>query len=202
MDGTESEATSVKNDVADTSLPAVMASLEMLTVNTNFTPFEHKKVKRRRMSSNVANEILNRRCSLRPRKRTCSEMETDSNTKAQGLEREANVKEYYLNKNLKKRLNNLETIYEEKDEASDSAMYMSVKKYKRMIQFDAKPSDTKIKKRRRRIKKVFGSKINFKRRCASMLLLVDKLNSIRAESPTKMENEVKLEDMKNVEITT
>ena len=200
MDGTESETTEIKNDVADTSLPAVMASLEMLTVNTNLTPFEQKKVKRRRVCPNTASEILNRRCSLRPRKRTCSEMETDSNTKAQGPEIEVNVKEYNLNKNLKKRLKNLETIYEENDEATDSVM--SVKKYKRMIQFNAKPSDTKIKKRRRRIKKVFGSKINFKRRCASMLLLVDKLNSIRAESPTKMENEVKLEDMKNVEITT
>lgn len=65
------------------------------------------------------------------------------------------------------------------------------KRYRRMIEFKQKPSDSKIRKRRAKIKKVFGSKSNFKRKQASMQMLLDKLNDIRAESPVKINNEVK-----------
>ena len=126
------------------------------------------------------------RCSLRPSKRTCSE--TLDNSKKKAHTEETDRKEYYLNKNLKRKLNNLETIYEEKDDPSECITYMSVKRYKRMIQFQEEPTDSKLKKRRAKIKKVFGSKISFKRKCASMQMLLDKLNGIKAESPTKIEN--------------
>ncbi|KZC04582.1 hypothetical protein WN55_00657, partial [Dufourea novaeangliae] len=177
------------HNVTEVNLPAVMASLEMLTVNTNLSTSESKRRSRRKHNVNP-NEVLNRRCSLRPRKRTNAEMENDEvQTKTQ--EGEVDIKNYYLNKSLKRKLNNLETIYEEKDDISENATYMSVKRYKRMIQFQNKPSDCKLKKRRAKIKKVFGSKINFKRRCASMQMLLDKLNGIKAESPTKIDGETK-----------
>lgn len=114
-------------------------------------------------------------------------MEDDSSTKKE--EDEINVTDYYLNRNLKRRLNNLETIFEEND-ISECTTYMSAKRYRRMIQFQQKPSDSKLKKRRAKIKKVFGSKINFKRKCTSMQMLLDKLNGIRAELPAKVSNEV------------
>ncbi|KOC63836.1 hypothetical protein WH47_01166, partial [Habropoda laboriosa] len=176
-------------DVVDTSLPAVTASLEMLTVNTNL-PVPEKRRVLRRLVKDDSNENLNRRCSLRPRKRTCTEMENDS-TRRKGKEVEVKGQEYYLNRNLKRKLNTLETIYEEKEDINECTTYMSAKRYKRMIQFQENPSDSKLKKRRARIKKVYGSKINFKRRCASMQTLLDKLSGIRAESPTKIDSEVK-----------
>lgn len=113
----------------------------------------------------------------------------DNNTKNKVQTEEIDCKEYYLNKNLKRKLNNLETIYEEKDGTNECITYMSVKRYKRMIQFQEKPTDQKLKKRRAKIKRVFGSKINFKRKCASMQMLLDKLSGIIGESPTKIDND-------------
>lgn len=188
MAETHSETTKLDHETADTSLPAVTASLEMLTVNANLTP-PKKRAILRRLSRVDPNESLNRRCSLRPRKRTWPEME--SSDKKKSTEKEGDIEDYYLNKNLKKKLNNLETIYEEKDDISESSVYMSVKRYKRMIQFNAKPSDSKIKKRKAKVKKVFGSKINLKRKYASMEMLLEKLNSARTDSPAKVEKEVK-----------
>ncbi|KAG7209393.1 hypothetical protein KM043_015489 [Ampulex compressa] len=174
--------TKSKHELDDSNLPAVMASLELLSVDNATLPPSpgNKRILRKRIPKAVPNEILNRRCSRRPKKRTSSEMES-----------EEDIKEYYLDKNLKKRPNSLETIYEEKDEIRESSIYMSAKRYKRMIEFQPKPSDSKLRKRRAKIKKVFGSKVNFKKRCASMQILLDKLNGIRAESPGKIDNEVK-----------
>lgn len=190
MDNIQSEKIKDAHNIVDSNLPEVMAGLEMLTVNANLSSSENKQRLRKRIPATESNENLNRRCSLRPRKRTCSEME-DNNRKSKYQTEEIDCKEYYLNKNLKRRLNNLETIYEEKDETSECITYMSVKRYKRMIQFQEQPTDNKLKKRRAKIKKVFGSKINFKRRRASMQMLLDKLNGIRVESPAKVESEIK-----------
>ncbi|XP_078044642.1 uncharacterized protein LOC144474051 isoform X1 [Augochlora pura] len=188
MDKMQSSTIPEDHDTADESLPAVTASLELLTVDTNLPYPERKRATRRKTICIDPNESLNRRCSLRPRKRSCTENEkNDKQNKTQ----EVDVKNYYLNKNLKRKLNTLETIYEEKDDASENGTFMSVKRYKRMIQFQNKPTDCKLKKRRARIKKVFGLNVSFKRRCASMQMLLDKLNSIRAETSTKIDNEAK-----------
>ncbi|XP_078044643.1 uncharacterized protein LOC144474051 isoform X2 [Augochlora pura] len=168
MDKMQSSTIPEDHDTADESLPAVTASLELLTVDTNLPYPERKRATRRKTICIDPNESLNRRCSLRPRKRSCTENEkNDKQNKTQ----EVDVKNYYLNKNLKRKLNTLETIYEEKDDASEN--------------------DCKLKKRRARIKKVFGLNVSFKRRCASMQMLLDKLNSIRAETSTKIDNEAK-----------
>ncbi|XP_031840835.1 uncharacterized protein LOC116430597 isoform X2 [Nomia melanderi] len=173
-----------KHVVGDANLPAITASLEKLTVNTNLSQPEKKRIIRRIPSAD-SSEGLNRRCSLRPRKRTGTEMETnDKQNKARG---EVDVKNYYLNRREKRKLNTLETIYEEKDDLSENTTYMSVKRYKRTIQFQDKPSDCKLRKRRAKIKKVFGLKSH--RRSASTQMLLDHFNSIRAESPAKINSE-------------
>ncbi|XP_003690959.1 uncharacterized protein LOC100870176 [Apis florea] len=188
MDKTQSATIIETHDTIDINLPAVMAGLEMLTVTTNLPSSENKRICKKRILKDESNEILNRRCSLRPRKRTYTEVE-DNNTKNKVQTEEIDCREYYLNKNLKRKLNNLETIYEEKDGTNECITYMSVKRYKRMIQFQEKPTDQKLKKRRAKIKRVFGSKINFKRKCASMQMLLDKLSGIIGESPTKIDND-------------
>lgn len=119
------------------------------------------------------------RCSLRPKKRKISEVEAQEET----------IKEYYLDRKINKKSNNLETIYEENDNTSDdTAIRMSTKRFKRMLMFS--PTASKLKKRRAKIQKVFGSKIRHKR-CGSMQALVDKLNTIRESSPMKIDSELK-----------
>lgn len=87
------------------------------------------------------------RCSLKPTKRRVSEMDIE----------EENIKDYYLDKKINKKIN-LETIYEESDNASDdTGVHMSVKSFKRTLLFSQTIS--KVKKRRAKIKKIFGSKM-------------------------------------------
>lgn len=108
------------------------------------------------------------------------------------MESEDQIKEYYLDKTVKKYNNSLETIFEgsEKDDSSQSTT-MSVKRFKRMIQFTAQPTDSKLKKRRDKVKKVFGSKINHKKkRKVSMQALLDKLHGSRSDISIPNSNEV------------
>lgn len=103
-------------------------------------------------------------------------------------EQEDAVKEYYLNNKINKKSNNLETIYEENDNlGDDTAMCMSTKRFKRMLMFS--PTASKQKKRRAKIQKVFGSKVKYKR--CSMQTLIDKLSTIRENSPMKLDSELK-----------
>lgn len=103
------------------------------------------------------------------------------------MESEDQIKEYYLDKTVKKNTNALETIFEERDDSSQSTTCMSVKRFKRMIQFNQEPTDSKLKKRRDRIRKVFGSKVNYKkRRTISMQALLDKLNGLQNGLPKEM----------------
>lgn len=181
MDEEFSEGVNPNQAVDDINMPAVTASLEMLTVNTNLqSSQETKRMLRKRIPKLVSTEFLNRRCSLRPKKRTCKEMESDED-----------IKDYYLDKTLKKKANTLETIFEETVNANENSTYMSAKRYKRIIQFQQRPTDSKLKKRRTKIKKVFGSKINLKRKHGSMQILLDKLNHIRSSSPINSESEIK-----------
>ena len=81
---------------------------------------------------------------------------------------------------MKRKANNLETIFEEKDGLNTSGS-MSNKRFKRMLQFDMQPSESKIKKRRDKIKKIFGS-IGYKRkRKLPMQVLLEKLNAVNNE---------------------
>lgn len=74
---------------------------------------------------------------------------------------EENIKDYYLDKKISKKIN-LETIYEESDNTSDdTGIHMSVKRFKRTLLFS--PTVSKVKKRRAKIKKVFGSNMWHKR---------------------------------------
>jgi len=178
MDEKQTENPISVDRLDNTNVPVITADLEMLTIDTNPLPTETKRVLRKRIPKPVS-EILNRRCSLKPKKRRISEVEAQEET----------IKEYYLDKTVNKKSNNLETIYEENDTAGDdTAIRMSAKRFKRMLMFS--PTASKLKKRRAKIQKVFGSKIRYKR-CGSMQALVDKLNSIGENSPMKMDSELK-----------
>ncbi|XP_012543719.1 uncharacterized protein LOC105841135 [Monomorium pharaonis] len=178
---TQTENPSTTDRLDNTNVPVITANLEMLTIETNPLPTETKRILRKRVPKSVPTEILNRRCSLRPKKRKINDVDTE----------EKMIKEYYLDKKINKK-SNLETIYEENDNLSnDTATCMSVKRFKRMLTFCPSSSElsSKLKKRRAKIQKVFGSKIRYKR--CSMQALVDKLNTIRENSPMKLDNERK-----------
>ncbi|KAL6260619.1 uncharacterized protein LOC105425177 [Pogonomyrmex barbatus] len=180
MDEKQTENPNSMECLDNTNVPVITANLEMLTIDTNLPPTENKRVFRKRIPKPVSTEILNRRCSLRPRKRMISEVEAEDET----------IKEYYLDKKISRKSNNLETIYEENDNINDdTAIRMGAKKFKRMLLFSPS-SASKLKKRRAKIQKVFGSKIKYKR-CGSMQALVDKLNTIRESSPIKINSELK-----------
>ncbi|XP_076755100.1 uncharacterized protein LOC143425917 [Xylocopa sonorina] len=173
MDKKQCETSIEAVNTADTNLPAVVAGLEMLTVK------------------DASTENRNRRCSLRPRKRPFSEIENNNSNKGLQEEKKCDSTKLSVKGSIKRKLNSLETIYEEKDDTNEGIIYMSVKRYKRMIQFQEQPTDSKLRKRRAKIKRVFGSKIHFKRKYISMQVLLDKLNGIRAETSTKVDNEAK-----------
>ncbi|XP_070159954.1 uncharacterized protein [Polyergus mexicanus] len=150
MDEGQTDNTISKVDCSNnTALPVVTADLAKLSIDINSSPTEStKRILRKRMPKSTAKtDVLNRRCSLKPKKRKVSEMDIE----------EENIKEYYLDKKINKKIN-LETIYEESDNAGDDiGMRMSAKRFKRMLLFSQTAS--KAKKRRAKVKKVFGSKI-------------------------------------------
>lgn len=103
---------------------------------------------------------------------------------------EENIKEYYLDKKIKKKPNNLETIYEENDDTSDNSKYMSSKRFRRLLLFKPEPTASKLKKRRAKIQKVFGSgKVikTYKKGSVSMQSILDKLDGIKTNSSAKMD---------------
>lgn len=117
------------------------------------------------------------RCSLRPKKKILN-----------GSNLEENIKEYYLDKNIKRKPNNLETIYEENDDTNDNPKYMSTKRFKRMLLF-TEPTASKLRKRRAKIQKIFGSKVTkgYNKRRISMQSILDKLDGIRTNSPAEVD---------------
>ncbi|KAJ8680207.1 hypothetical protein QAD02_015994 [Eretmocerus hayati] len=163
-------------EIEEVNLPEVVASLKMLSVDIPDRDQEETTTLRRslraRKPRNIDLSNLNRRCSLRPKKRSFADMENEDQ-----------IKEYYLDKTVKKHTNSLETIFEEREDPSHTTSYMSAKRFKRMIQFTTEPTDSKLKKRKERIKRVFGSKINYrKRRCVPMQTLLDKLSNLQNEA--------------------
>ncbi|KYN34168.1 hypothetical protein ALC56_11274 [Trachymyrmex septentrionalis] len=185
MDEKQTENPISKDHLDNTNVPVITADLEMLTIDINPPPTETKRILRKRLSkpSSVENdsiEMVKRRCSLRPKKRRIYEVEETE---------EEIVKEYYLDKKINKKSNNLETIFEETQNSDDdTTIHMSAKRFKRMLMFA--PTASKLKKRRAKIQRVFGSKVRYKR-CGSMQALIDKLNTIRENSPMKIDSELK-----------
>ena len=107
------------------------------------------------------------------------------------MENSEDIKVYYLDKSVKRSPHTLETIFEEDEKVSidsPSQPQMSAKRFKRMINFQIKPSDVKQKKRRLKIKKVFGSKL-FRSRRMDMKDVLKKLELIRSSSPVEAEHE-------------
>ncbi|XP_015515583.1 uncharacterized protein [Neodiprion pinetum] len=176
-EGTAEEICSNK----EISLPEVTASLEMLTVTPDVNQkVVTKRVFRKRIPRTDMSVTANRRCSQKPRKRRYSEMEGD-----------ADITGYYLDKNLQLSPKKLETILEERTGPGESSVLIGAKKFKRMIEFQVEPTASKLKKRRARVKKVFGSNIKHRRRCTTMEVLFAKLNTMQPESSPEFEGEDK-----------
>lgn len=111
---------------------------------------------------------------MRPKKRSYSTMENDDE-----------IREYYLDKSIKKKTptTTLETIYEEIDGMNENSKIVNGRKLKRLIQFNGKTSDAKLKKRKAKVKRLFDSKIQLKSSGNNkMPALLKKLNSIITES--------------------
>ncbi|XP_012265795.2 uncharacterized protein LOC105691698 isoform X2 [Athalia rosae] len=172
MDGKLAETTKeVCKEPEPSNLIEVTAGLEMLTVKSNISPNITRRVLRKRVHQPDVPVTANRRCSQKPRKRAYSEMETDND-----------VKQYYLDKSLKLSPTSLETILEEKKGTSESNIYIGAKKFRRMIKFQVEPTASKIKKRRAKVKKIFGRNINNRLKRTTMQALLDKLNNMQPES--------------------
>lgn len=118
---------------------------------------------------------------MKPTKRKYNDMMSDDDARA-----------YYLDKSVKESPHTLETIYEEDEKIaidSNSEPHMSTKRFKRMINFHRKSNDGKQKKRRLKIKKVFGSKLFKPRRRMDLKDVIKRLESIRSNSPMDAEHE-------------
>ncbi|KAH0561732.1 uncharacterized protein LOC123264708 [Cotesia glomerata] len=165
----EDQKESKKEMECEENLPAVVASMESLSVDASSARYSL----RTRGSSNppAPTPGLNRRCNSRPKKRSYSTSETDAQRKA-----------YYLDKNIKNLTHNtLETIYEEYDS-------MSSKKFKRLIDFTTKAAKlAKVNKRTNKIKRLFGTKTHMKSKLSqsSIQALAKKLDSILAQTATE-----------------
>ncbi|XP_020293022.1 uncharacterized protein LOC109859310 [Pseudomyrmex gracilis] len=179
MDEEQTENT-ISMDCSDNvAIPAMTANLETLTIETNSLPTDSKRLLRKRKPRELSITIRNRRCSLKPKQRMSSKTDEEI------------IKDYYLDKNIKRKANALETIYEESDNIDDDNLInMSTKRFKRMLMFPREVTASKLKKRHARVRKVFGSKIKYKR-CGNMQTLVDKLSTIRENSPMKIDSELK-----------
>ncbi|XP_012275075.1 uncharacterized protein LOC105696862 [Orussus abietinus] len=171
MESMDEESAAVKpvhggEDVSD--LPKVMAELEMLTVSSK-GPLEmvspNKRMLRKRIPKPSPLEGCNRRCNLKPRKRSHQPMESEND-----------VINYYLDKSIKRKPRALETIFEEKDGCNiQQNKLMSARKFSRVIKFVLEPTDSQIKKRRKRIKKVFNATVKVNRKHMSMEAFLNKL---------------------------
>lgn len=146
MSTNETATASYTYSVVDSNVPEVTASLEMLSVTSceSSNAMDSKRVLRKRIPK-PNSENLNRRCNLRPKKISWMNVEVN------------NIKEYYLDKNIKRAPHTFETIYEEENETAEETCSMSLKRFQRVIQFQKEPSIAKIKKRKAKVKRLFGN---------------------------------------------
>ncbi|XP_014203462.1 protein tantalus [Copidosoma floridanum] len=184
MDGGSTIRINVNNTAQEVNLPDVVDSLQKLAVDMPeqdvIPTLGQRRSLRKRKPRDLDDINLNRRCSLRPRKRSYEEMETEDQ-----------IKGYYLDKTIKKHTNSLETIFEEQEDLTPPPNHMSSKRFKRMIQFTTEPTRSKIKKRKEKVKKIFGSKLNFKKRkYVSMNTLLNKLNGLQKDVSVQNPQEV------------
>ena len=104
-----------------------------------------------RLRKLIKKKIIKFRCSLKAKKKISSDPQDE-------------IREYYLNKDIGKTSNALATIFEESDDlVNNSKKTISGRKLKRVIEFTKTASDTKLRKRRLKIKKAFGSRIDIKK---------------------------------------
>lgn len=109
------------------------------------------------------------------------------------------IKEYYLNTKFKRSVNSLETIFEEKEDLDkqQESIAMSKRKFNRVIQFKSEPTEAKVRKRRAKIKRIFGRLLNPRKnnKGDSMKKLLETLNIVEVSQQTTTANESSSADM-------
>lgn len=96
------------------------------------------------------------------------------------------IEQYYLSKQVRRLPSTLETIYEEPKSSNNEVQYMSVKKFKRVLNFDEENfvlhKNKRSKKRLMKAKKVTASNRISTRKKVSMEALLRKLEAVEEEN--------------------
>ncbi|XP_043253962.1 uncharacterized protein LOC122398301 isoform X2 [Colletes gigas] len=162
MDEPQSDTKKMTQAVVDNTVPAALATLEVYKIASYLTA--KNKIKRD-ISISELTESLKRRCSLKPRKRLCTETIKWNPVHKVEFPKKYPKKSF---KSFRKRAN-LETIHEEKDSISENFTHMSVKRYS-TIQFQDTPSG---------------------RKSPSIEMMINKLNIAGTESSAVIDSETK-----------
>lgn len=159
-----------------------MASLDIMEVKGTTTEKsemssdniiqQSSRLLRKRKSVAVENKSLNRRVSMKPRKRLVAECASTKQIEA-----------LYLNKTTQSTSNTLETIFEEpKTENNENQTKIGGRKIKRLLTFPLGSQYTKdkIKKRRAKIKKFLGNKF-LNRKKIPMQVFLNTIDSLELD---------------------
>lgn len=174
----------------ETDLPNKMAHLDIMEVDETAVstaalteekselPDVTSRVLRKRKS--LTPEISrpsNRRVSMKPRKHIISE---NANPKQ--------IEALYLNKKVNASSQTLETIYEEpKTDSSSTETLIGGRKVKRLLTFQYQYTKEKIKKRRAKIKKLFGSKSFLNRKKIPMQVFLKNIECLELDEIVQTE---------------
>lgn len=93
---------------------------------------------------------------------------------------EKSIQNYYLSKHIKRTSSTLETIFEEPINENNQTCYMSIRKFKRVLNFADKNSKSKLKKRSMKAKKN-SSKQKLKVKKIAQEVLLKKLASLEED---------------------
>lgn len=131
------------------------------------------------------NQTLRRSSRLRGMVRiSFNESDTRPDRKSNSENRKGgnSIEQYYLSKQVKRLPSTLETIYEEPKSLNDDVQYMSVKKFKRVLNFEGENSGLhrhkRSKKRLLKAKKVTAVKRLSAKKKISMEVFLRKLEAI------------------------
>lgn len=172
----------------DIELPCKMAHLDIMEIDEPVLDVPKEKCvvpdlpsrvlrKRKSLATDIP-KSSNRRVSMKPRKHLMTE-----NTNPKQIEA------LYLNKKVKSLSQTLETIYEEPKIQSETETLVSGRKVKRLLTFQLGNQYTKekIKKRRAKIKKMFGNKSYLNRKKIPMKVFLKTIECLELDEAVQTE---------------
>ncbi|KRT86053.1 hypothetical protein AMK59_2685, partial [Oryctes borbonicus] len=167
--------------------PIFHRSEQLMELNTNMASLELNEETNNAQSTEVSNPKQSLRRSSRIKKKiNLPAVKTDiRNTNPSRNSNKTSIEQYYLSKEVKRLPSTLETIFEEPKSSNNVVQYMSIKKFKRILNFDEDNAIShkgkRSKKRIMKAKKVSAAKrINMKKKI-SMEVLMHKLEAIEGD---------------------